>query len=446
MSETVRNPLAQKFTCISLLQFAVPSILMMVFMGLYTIIDTIFVSRLVNTDALSAMNIVCPIINLTVGLSALLATGGNAIISRKMGAGAESEARENFTFLIFSGIILGIVITLLGLLFLHQLVIGLGASDRLLPYGEDYLGVLLLFTPFAILQVLFQNLFVTAGKPCLGLWLSIVAGCTNAILDYLFIAVFHMGIAGAALGTGIGYTLPAIVGCIFFWKSKGTLYFTRIVIDLGVLKECCINGSSEMVSQLAAAVTTFLFNAAMMRLVGEPGVAAITILIYSQFLLSSLYFGFSMGVAPVLGYQYGRKDHQQLKKVFHICIRVIACTSFLIFLLSYCKGEFIASIFAKDDQDVYSLAKQGFQIFSFSFLFSGVNIFTSAMFTALSNGKVSAVLSFMRTLVFITLALLVFPYLWGIQGVWLSIPFAEAAAAVLSLITVFAYRAVDSYT
>lgn len=423
--ETI-NPLARNFTCGALLQFALPSIFMMIFMGIYTIVDTIFVSRLVNTDALAAVNIVCPVINLTVGLGAMFASGGSAVISRKMGEEKEEEADRNFTFLVVCVGLLGGFISLFGTLFIKQIILFLGASESLYPYCREYLSVLLLFMPAGILQVLFQNFFVTAGRPGLGFGLAAAAGCVNGILDYLFIGIFHMGIAGAALGTGIGYLIPSVVGCIFFGVSKGSLKFCRFRPDWAVVLESCLNGSSEMVSQMSTAVTTFLFNRVMLELAGDHGVAAITILIYSQFLLSSLYLGFSMGVAPVIGFKYGNRNIEQLKQIFRSCLAFIGASSALVFCVSFLGGSLITRLFVKEQEEVYVLARAGFVIFSFSFLFSGMNIFTSSLFTALSNGKVSAVLSFLRTFGFITLGLLTLPEIIGINGVWLAVPVAEA--------------------
>ena len=280
--------LAQTWSAGSLLRFAFPTVVMMVFMGLYTLVDTIFVAQFVNTDALSAINIVCPVVNLTVGLGTMLATGGNAIVSRKLGAGAGLEAREDFTLLVLAGAGLGVLLLLGGLIWLDPLLSALGASTLLFPYCRDYLLVLLLFLPANLLQTLFSNLLVTAGRPGLGFGLSAAAGLANILFDYIFIVPCGLGIQGAALGTGLGYLIPAIAGLIFFARNQGGLSFTAPKPRWGVLGESAWNGSSELVGQLSAAVTTFLFNRTMLSLLGEPGVAAITILIYAQFLLNTL--------------------------------------------------------------------------------------------------------------------------------------------------------------
>ena len=439
------NILNQHWSAGSLLRFAFPTIVMMIFMGLYTIVDTIFVAQFVNTDALSSINIVCPIINITVGLGTMIATGGNAIISRKMGAGENQEAKEDFTLLILTGIVTGVLISGGGTIWIDQIVYALGASDLLFPYCKDYLMVIFLFIPANILQTLFSNLFVTAGKPGLGFGLSVLAGVANIILDYVFIVSCGLGIQGAALGTGFGYLIPTVAGLIYFADSKGTLSFTRPKWKWAVIGESCFNGSSEMVSQLATAVTTFLFNRTMMDLLGEDGVAAITIIIYSQFLLNTLYIGFSMGIAPIIGFNYGNRNDIQQKRVFSISMRFIAAASALVFVVSMFGGPYIVQLFADKTSEVYQIAANGFTIFSYNFLFCGLNNFTSAMFTALSNGKVSAVLSFLRTFGLLAGGILLLPRIWGITGVWLAVPAAEGIMFAVSLICLLRYRRIYAY-
>ena len=440
MTEMQRNPLAKSFNMVSLIKFAFPSMIMMLFMGLYTIVDTIFVARFVDTNALSSINIVCPVINIIVGLGTMLATGGSAIVAKKMGSGKIDEARSDFTLIIITGLVAGLVIMVNGLLFLNEIVWGLGASEILFPYCKEYLMVQFLFVVGNMMQVLYQNLFVTAGKPTLGLILSVLAGIANIVFDYIFIALLQMGIKGAAIGTGIGYMIPTIIGTIFFLTGRSELHFCKPKMDALVLLKSCSNGASEMVSQMSTAVTTFLFNATMMELLGEDGVAAITVIIYSGFLLTTLYIGFSMGVAPVISYNYGSENVKQLKKVVCICICFIMAISIFVFLFSFFAGENIARVFAENNRNVFEITKVGFTIFSFSFLFSGCNIFVSALFTALSNGKVSAIISFMRTFGFITVSLLVLPRFLQVTGVWLAIPIAELLTFILTIYLVFRNR------
>lgn len=464
------NRLAKNFRGVSLFLFALPAMVMMVFQGLYTIVDTVFVARFVNTDALSAINIVTPVLSLTVGLGTMLAAGGNAVISRNMGEGYGRLAKENFTLVILSGAVSGTVLAGAILTWMKELLFFLGAKGVLYSYAGDYLGVLLFFLPAYMLQTIFANLFVTAGHPGLGTALSVGSGMMNIVLDYVFIVICHMGIKGAALGTGLGVSFTVIGGFIFFrpermnrkkrikgreQKNRGincvererTLCFCKTSFRKEVLLESCINGSSEMVGQLSAAVTTLLFNLSMLRLSGKDGVAAITIMNYLQFLFHGLYIGFSMGTAPVIGYHYGMfisekesapddSDGHSSKRLYGIiglCMRFVLAASIGVFLLSFLGSEMLVGMFAGKSKTVYQLAAGGMKIFSFSFLFSGLNIFISAMFTALSNGKVSAFLSFFRTFVLLTGAILILPRFLGITGVWLAAPAAEFLGAFFSL-------------
>ncbi|WMJ82674.1 MATE family efflux transporter [Oscillospiraceae bacterium LTW-04] len=433
LSENFKNPLAENYNMRSLLRFAFPTIAMMIFMGLYTIGDTIITARFVNTDALSAINIITPVINIIVGLSTMLATGGSAIVARKMGAGDNKRASQDFTLIVLTGASLGLAIAFLGSVFIDKIILGLGASTVLFPYCKDYLFILLLFAPASMMQVLFQNLIVTAGKPGFGMVLAVGAGAINVLLDYIFIVPLKMGIAGSALGTGIGYLMPTVIGIAFFMDTKGTLKFQKPVLDFAVLWETSSNGFSEMVSQVATAVTIFLFNVTMMRLLGENGVAAITIIIYTQFMLTTLYIGFSMGVAPIISYNYGSEDFDRLKKILRICVTFICMVSIAVFIFAMLLGSPLVSIFSPEGTPVYQIARQGFLIFPISFLFCGFNIFASAMFTALSNGKASAVISTSRTFVFITLALLTLPKLFHVMGVWIAVPLAEFITVFISI-------------
>lgn len=439
------NMLDQKWSAGSLLRFAFPTIFMMMFMGLYTMVDTVFVAQFVNTDALSAINIVCPVVHITVGMGTMIAAGGNAIVSRNMGAGEQQEAKENFTLLILTGAAVGFLIFLGGTVWVEEIVRALGASGLLVPYCKDYLTALLLFAPANVLQTLAANLFVTAGNPGLGFGLSLLAGAANIALDYIFIVPCGLGIRGAALGTGFGYLIPAVGGLIYFADRKGTLSFTRPKLKWAVIRESCFNGSSEMVSQLAAAVTTFLFNRTMMNLLGEDGVAAITIIIYSQFLLNTLYIGYAIGIAPIIGFNYGNGNEVRQKQVFSISIRFIAAASVLIFAASRFGGSYIVRLFADDTSEVYRIAADGFAMFSYSFLFCGLNQFASAMFTALSNGRVSAILSFLRTFGLLAGGIVLLPRVWGLAGVWLAAPVAEGVMFAVSVACLAAYRSRYAY-
>lgn len=428
------QPLARIAGARALLRFALPSMVSMLFMGLYTLADTLFVSRLAGTLALSALNIVCPVINLTVGLGSMLASGGSAIVSAELGAGQADLAARDFSLIVLAGALLGFLIGACGTCALDPLIRLLGASDAQMSDCRAYLGTLLFFTPASMLQVLFQNLLVTAGRPGLGMALAVCVGLSNALLDWVFMGPLDMGILGSALGTGIGYVIPSLGGLLFFARRRGGLRLCRPAFRARMLLRACANGASELISQAASAVTTFLFNLSMMRLLGEDGVAAITILIYAQFLLTSLFIGFSMGVAPVLSFQAGRGDRAKMRSLLRVGLRLIAGSSVAVFAAALRFDAPLTSLFAPEGTPVYAIAREGLRILPFGFLFCGVNIFASASLTALGDGRRSALLSSLRTFVLTSLLLLTLPRLFGVTGVFLAVPIAEAATCSLAAI------------
>lgn len=429
----MKNSIAQKFNVFSLLKFALPTMVMMVFMSLYTIVDGAFVSRFVGNNALSAVNIVYPVINLIFGFGIMLATGGSAIVAKQLGEEKEMEARENFSLIALVSFLVGVFFLIMGLLFLEPICNTLGATPIILTDCKKYLGILLAFGPITMMQMFFQVFFVSAGKPTLGLILTIIGGITNILLDYLFMGIMGTGVVGAALATGMGQAIMAVVGMIYFFLDKRSLYFVRPVLRLRVLLESCGNGSSEMVSNLSMAIVTFLFNITMLHLAGEDGVAAITIVLYGQFLFTSLYLGFSLGVAPVFSFNYGNQDNLQLKRIYKICMAFILISSVIILVLALFFARPIVGLFANTTSKTYEIASVGFPIFSINYIFAGINVFGSAMFTAFSDGKTSAIISFCRTFIFIVISILLLPAIIGITGVWLAVPLAELVTLFISV-------------
>ncbi len=421
----------QDITPLGLLKFAAPSIVMMVFMSLYTIVDGIFVSRFLGSNALSSLNIVYPVINVAIALSTMIGTGGSAIISKYLGEGKKERAREALTQFVVLAVVLSVVLLVFSEMFLTPVSRFLGASDVLLADCRVYLGASMLFAPACMLQVVFQSFMVTAGRPGLGLLLMTGAGISNMILDYVLIVPCQMGIAGAALATGIGQCIPAVVGLCFFLFSKQDLHFCRFKISGKEILNACYNGSSEMISQLSNAVITFLFNIVMMSLAGEHGVAAITILLYGQFLFNAAYMGFSIGISPIVGFQYGAGNRTKLRKIYRVSFVFVAISSIVVTVAAVFFSPAIVSVFTKEPR-TWELASVGFRMFAVNFLFSGINIASSGFFTALSNGKISALISFSRTLVFIVISLLILPRIFGIVGAWIAVPVAEFLTLMIS--------------
>ncbi len=431
---TMNTTISQKFTLTSLLKFALPTTIMMVVLSIYTLVDGVFVSNFVGELAFSAINIIFPFISLIFALGIMAATGGNALVANNLGQGDDEKARENFTLIVIFATGLGLLLMMVGIVFNKEIARLLGATPLIEEYARDYLSTLAPFIPLAIWMGFSQILFVTIGKPTLGLIATLVGGITNIIFDYLFIVVMNMGIKGAALGTGLGYSLPGLFFIYYFlFHRKNSLYFVKPRWRARVLLKTFTNGSSEFVANLATSITTFMFNLIILDLAGEQGVAAIGIILYAQFLLMSAFLGYAQGVAPIFSYAYGARDHLQLKKVFSISIRVIILFSLAIASFSYFASSSIVGIFVERQSQVFSLAKNGFSVFSLSFLFMGVNIFSSSLFTAFSNGKISASISFLRTLVFILGYLLFLPRFLGLPGVWLAIPLAEFTTMFFSI-------------
>lgn len=437
----MKNNLSQNFNIASLLKFTAPTCIMLVFMALYQMTDAVFVSNLVGETALSALNIVYPIPSVIIAVAIMLATGGSAIIAKNMGEGNTLAAKQNFSMLIWVGMFIGIIGLIAGVLWIEPIIKLLGATELLYPYCYDYLYILILSCPLTILQMLFQTFFVTAGKPQLGLVLTVLGGVSNIVLDYVFMGIMQMGVTGAAIATAIGYTIPAIISLLYFiLKRNGTLYLVKPKFHFKTLLSVCTNGSSEMVTNLALAIVTLMFNKIMLRFMGEDGVAAITIVLYAQFLLTSVFMGFASGTAPIFSFNYGSNNRKQLHRLFRMSIGIVGIFSIIMFVSSILFAEPIITIFTRPDSPVYAITYHGFLLFSISYLFTGVNIFASGMFTAFSNGKVSAALSFLRTFVFLILALLFLPELIGENGIWLAVPVAEICAFAVSVFCMLKYR------
>ncbi|MDU3525238.1 MATE family efflux transporter [Clostridium sp.] len=442
----MNNSLGKEVTFLSLIKFTLPTIIMMVFFSLYTIIDGIFVSRYIGSNALSAINIVYPVICILIGISVMMATGGSAIVAKFMGEAKDKEARESFTLITITSIIFGLIIAIFSLIFIKQIIYLLGSTDSLYENSHTYLFTMLLFTPVIILKMLFDYFLITAGNPNLGLLSAIIGGVTNIILDYVLIVPLNMGLVGAALATCIGYSLPSIIGIIYFFNKKNTLHFVKPKFNFKTILYSCSNGSSEMVTQISSAVTTFLYNIIMIKLLGENGVASITIVLYAQFLLVSAYIGFTSGVSPHISYNLGSENKQQLYKIIKYSYIFIMLFSISTFIISKYLSTLLISIFAGNGTELYDITLNGFNLFQISFLLCGVNIFTSGMFTAFSNGKVSALLSLLRTFIFLSSGIIFLPSLIGVNGVWLAVPLAEIMTLVFSLFYIYKYKNIYGYS
>ena len=435
-----QNVYEKPVTLKNILKFAVPTIAMTVFMSFYTMVDGLFVSNLIGTNALSAINLTAPIIQLVTAISTMLATGGSAVIMKKMGEQKADEAKEDFTFLIIVNVIVGIVMCAVGYLAMNHIFAGMNLSADVEGYCVEYLSRYLVFTVPILLMNNFTLYMIASEKATLSLICSVTGGVLNMALDYVFIAGFDMGISGAAIATGLGYSVTAVVGLFVFSRKKSLLHFKKPAFRLKVLTSAAANGCSEMATSLVSGITTLLFNLAMLRYIGEDGVAAITIIMYVLMFASSLYTGYSYGVAPMISYYYGEQNHEKLKKLVAVSIRVIAEISLVTVAASFLLTKPLVSVFARPDNPVYDLAVTGNRICTIALLFIGFNIFASGMFTALSNGVVSAVLAFSRSFVFMLVTMVVLPLILGVNGIWLATPAAELMALALSAVMFLKYR------
>ena len=425
--------LAKRFTAGAILRFAFPNIIMMIFLSLYTIADGMFISRYVGTLALSAINMSYPIISVELAAGIMLGTGGGALIAKMLGEKKNEKARENLTFIVIVAVIFGFIMMTSALLFLKPILVFLGTSKAQMPDCMIYTKILLLFSIPLFLQSVFQVFFVTAGKPKLGLFVTVLGGVSNMVLDYLFMGPMHMGIKGAAIATGIGYSIPAVSGLLYFARSKKEpLYFVKFKWDKKILLKACGNGSSEMITNVAVAITSFLFNIIFMKYWAEDGVAAITIILYFQFVFAAVFMGFSLGVAPVISYKYGAGDKKQLKYIVRVCFRYVFFFSVAVYVISMLTIKAGLSIFTDPGGTVFNLCMDGFPIFAVSFALMGTSIYSSALFTALSNGIASGIISFARTFVFLVGSLLILPKLLGGTGIWMAVPVAEILGIAVS--------------
>ncbi len=439
------NVYEKPVTLKNILKFAIPTIAMTVFMSFYTMVDGLFVSNLIGTNALSAINLTAPIIQLVTAISTMLATGGSAVIMKKMGEQKTEEAREDFTFLILVNVIVGIVMCIVGYLIMDSIFAGMNLSADVEAYCIKYLSRYLIFTVPILLMNNFTLYMIASEKANLSLICSVTGGVLNMVLDYVFIAVFDMGISGAAIATGLGYSVTAVVGLFIFSQKKSLLHFKKSVFRFKVLINAATNGCSEMATALVTGIITMMFNWTMLHYVGENGVAAVTIIMYVLMFASSLYTGYSYGVAPMISYYYGEQNHQKLKKLVMVSLKVIAGISFITVIASFMLTKPLVSVFARPDNPVYDLAVTGNRICTIALFFIGFNIFSSGMFTALSNGVISAVLAFSRSFVFMLIMMLVLPLILGVNGIWLATPAAELMALTLSVFMFLRYRTKYGY-
>lgn len=426
--------LSDHFNYKKMLRFTLPSIIMMIFTSIYGVVDGFFVSNYVGKTPFAAINFIMPVLMILGALGFMFGIGGSALISKYFGEGNSKKANSTFSMLVYITIITGIAIALIGIITISPVASLMGAKGQMHSDCVLYSKIILAALPFFMLQVAFQTLFVTAQKPVLGLYSTVISGITNMILDALFMAVFGWGIAGAALATAIAQAVGGLVPIIYFVRPNTSLLrLSKPELDFKALFKICTNGSSELMTNLSMSVVGILYNLQLMKYAGENGIAAYGVLMYVNFVFLSAFIGFSVGIAPVVSFHFGAKNHSELKSLLKKSMVVISIFAVSMFILAEVLASPLSHTFVGYDADLTKLTLKGFLIFSFSFLFAGYAIFISAFFTALNDGLTSAIISFLRSMVFQIINVIVLPVFWGINGIWISVIVAEFMAVLLSV-------------
>lgn len=433
--------LSDNFNYGKLLHFTFPSIIMLVFSSVYGVVDGYFVSNYAGKTSFAAVNFIMPVLMILGCIGFMFGTGGGALIAKTLGEKDDKKANEIFTMIVAVSVGVGVFLTVLGIALMPLISRLLGADGKMLDDSVLYGRIVTIGLPFYILQYEFQCLFATAGKPKLGLYVTAAAGVTNMVLDYLLVAVFPLGIIGAAAATAFSQLVGGVIPLIYFLrKNSSLLRFTKFKFDGRALFKTCTNGSSEFLSNIAMSVVSMLYNRQLMRYAGEDGVSAYGVLMYIGMIFMAVFVGYSVGVAPIVGYNYGAQNKEQLKNILRKSTVVIFVTAVVMFAASEFLSAPLSRIYVGYDQNLLEITVDAFKIFSFAFLFSGFAIFGSSFFTALNDGLTSALISFFRTLVFQAASVLIFPLIWDLDGIWISIVAADVMAVALTLVFVFAKR------
>lgn len=425
--------LSDHFTYTKLLRFTAPSVVMMIFTSVYGVVDGVFVSNFAGKTPFAAINLIMPFLMMFGALGFMVGTGGSALVAKTLGEGDRERASGLFSMLIWLSLAVGVVLAVAGIVLMRPIAMLLGARGQMLENCVTYGCILQLALPAFILQNEFQSFLITAERPKLGLWITVAAGVTNIVLDALFVAVLDWGLVGAAVATAISQLVGGVVPLVYFLlPNKCLLRLTRPIFDGKALLKTCTNGSSEMMTNLSLSLVNMLYNIQLMRFAGEDGVAAYGVIMYVNFIFISVFLGYSIGSAPVIGFHFGAGDTGELKSLYTKSLRIVAVVSVVLTVVAEMLAGPLSGIFVGYDQGLMEMTRRAFMLYSISFLMTGVNIFGSSFFTALNDGLVSAVISFLRTLVFQAAAVLVLPVFLKLDGVWLAIVAAESMALVVT--------------
>lgn len=426
--------LSDHFTYRRLIRFVIPSVAMMILTSIYGVVDGLFVSNFVGKTAFAAVNLVIPFTLVLGAFGFMLGTGGTALVAKTLGEGKQEEANRIFSMLIYFAIGLGLVLTMLGIAALKKILLKMGADDAMLGCGMIYGRLVLLGIPFYMLQNMFQNFLIAAEKPQLGLIVTVAAGLTNMVLDALFIAVLGWGVAGAAAATALGQCVGGLIPFVYFArKNSSRLALVKTKLLGGALLRTCTNGSSELVSNISMSSVGMLYNAQLMKVAGENGVAAYGVILYVNFIFIAIYLGYAYGSAPIVAFNYGAGKKAELQNVLKKSLKLLLGTGIVLLSIGVLFAGVLSGLFVGYDAQLYAMTVRGLRFYAVSFLLSGFNIFGSSFFTALNNGMVSAAISFLRTVVFEVAAVLILPLFFGLDGVWCAITVAELASILITI-------------
>ena len=438
--------LSEHFTYKKLLRFVLPSVVMMIFTSIYGVVDGLFVSNFVGKTPFAAVNLIMPFLMILGAVGFMIGTGGSAIVSKTLGEGKREKANEYFSMLVLVTIIAGTIFAVCGIIFIRPITVLIGAEGKMIDLCVIYGRIILCALPAYMLQNVFQSFFVTAEKPQLGLGMTVLAGVANIILDFLFIAVFKWGVAGAAIATGISQMVGGFVPVIYFLrKNTSLLRLVKPTFNGRVLLKVCTNGSSELMTNLSMSFVSMLYNIQLMKLIGENGVAAYGVIMYVNFIFAAIFIGYSIGSAPIIGYNYGAENHGELKNMCRKSLVLMWVAGIVLTAAAIALAMPLSKIFVGYDEELYAVTVRGFMLYSLSFIVTGINIFGSAFFTALNNGFISALISFLRTLVFQAAAVLILPLFLGLDGIWLAIVAAELMASCVTAVCFWAMKGKYKY-
>lgn len=440
-NKKIQIQLSDHFNYRKLISFTLPSIIMMIFTSIYSVVDGFFVSNFAGKTPFTAINLIMPFLMILGAIGFMFGTGGSAIIAKTIGEGKREQACRFFSLFIYISIFIGIIVAILGIIFLRPVASALGARDELLENCVRYGQIILIALPAFMLQYEFQSFFVAAGKPKLGLWVTIMAGVTNIILDALLTGWLSLGLEGAAIATAVSQCVGGIIPVIYFVRPNSSLLkLKKTKLNGKVILKACTNGSSELLSNISMSFVSMLYNFQLIKYSGTDGVAAYGVLMYVNMIFLAAFIGYSVGTAPIISYNYGSENFDELKNLLKKSTIIISAFSVFMLIASELLARPLAQIFVGYDKQLMDMTLRGFLFYSFSFLFAGFAIFGSSFFTALNNGIISALISFLRTLIFQAAAVLILPLILGIDGIWISTAIAECLAVVLTIICIFIQR------